>query len=420
MKILYLIIIFALTCNPLVSQIVEPNYDESKVPQFTLPDPLVLFNGKAVTNSEAWELRRKELFQLFEQEVYGVSPEWDGTLSASLLWENDQTLGGKAKGKEVKLTLKKGERELDLYLLIFLPNSAQPVPIFLGYNFDGNHTVTHEKETLITKSWVSNSKEFLITNNQATAASRGMDESSWPVEEIVSKGFGLVTLYYGDVDPDFDDGFQNGVHALMGTPRDSSSWGSVAAWAWGLSRVMDYLEENGAIDSDKVAVLGHSRLGKAALWAGACDSRFAMVISNNSGCGGAALSKRQFGETVGVINTKFPHWFADNYKKYNQKEDVLPVDQHQLLALIAPRPLYVASALDDRWADPRGEFLASVAASPVWTLLGLPGLPVSEMPEVEKPVSGTIGYHIRTGKHDITFYDWLQYLDFAEKHFLKQ
>lgn len=420
MNTMWMLLMLPLLPITLLAQEIATNYDESKVPEYTLADPLVFENGKAVNDTKAWEGRRNEILRMFEQEVYGSSPEWDGTLTASVVWENNQALGGKATGKEVKLTLIRGERELNLYLLIFLPHSSQPVPFFLGYNFNGNHTITNEKETLITKSWVSNSKELFITGNQATAASRGLNESRWPVEEIVSRGFGLATIYYGDVDPDFDDGFQNGVHALMGTPRDSSSWGSVAAWAWGLSRVMDYLEENSAVDSEKVAVLGHSRLGKAALWAGASDTRFAMVISNNSGCGGAALSKRQFGETVGVINTKFPHWFADNYKKYNQKEDVLPVDQHQLLALIAPRPLYVASALDDRWADPRGEFLASIAASPVWKLLGLPGLPVSEMPEVEKPVAGTIGYHIRRGKHDITLYDWQQYLNFAEKHFLNQ
>jgi len=296
-------------------------------------------------------------------------------------------------------------------MLLILPKTAQKVPVFLGYNFNGNHTVTDDPMIELPVLWTDGKEPV-----QGKESERGSYSRRWPVKEIISRGYGIATIYYGDADPDFDDGFKNGVHALFDEKPDSFSWGSIAAWAWGLSRAMDYLETVPAIDSRKVIVLGHSRLGKAALWAGATDKRFSMVISNNSGCGGAALSKRVFGETVGSINRAFPHWFCDNFNKYNEKEQLLPVDQHQLLSLIAPRPLYVASADEDRWADPKGEFLSCRLASDVYVLLGKEGLPANEMPAVSTPVAGTIGYHMRKGEHDILLYDWQEYLNFADKH----
>ena len=396
------------------------NYDEAKVPKYTLPDPLVMADGTKVTDAEAWRARRRpELLELFRTHVYGRAPGKPEKMTFEVFDDEPKALGGKARRKQVAVyfTGRKDGPRMDL--LIYLPAGAKgPVPAFVGLNFAGNHSIHADPAIRIPQSWMRGRGEG-VEKSRATEAGRGKSAGRWPVEMIVSRGYAVATAYYGDIDPDTHDGFKNGVHGAFDKPgeRPTDAWGSVGAWAWGLGRAMDYFEADKDIDARHVAVMGHSRLGKTALWAGARDERFAIVISNDSGCGGAALSRRAFGETVARINTSFPHWFCENFRKYNGREGDCPVDQHMLIALMAPRPVYVASAEQDRWADPRGEFLSCAGADPVYRLLGADGLPAKEMPAVDKPVAGTIGYHIRSGGHNVTDYDWQQYLDFADKHY---
>lgn len=417
--------VFAVTLVPAKCTLGQPagaNYDEALVPDSELPDPLVMKDGTPVTTAEMWQsLRRPELLELFKREVYGRVPDADAVrVDCEVTRIDAHALDDTAVCKEIEVRVGDDDHSVTMTMLLFLPHTDEPVPVFLGLNFGGNQTIVDDPEITLNPNWMRNNPELGFVDNRATEESRGTAASRWPVRRIVERGYGLATIYYGDIDPDFDDGFENGVHGLFPSRTSSGDeWGSIAAWAWGLSRALDCLESDPDVDATRVALIGHSRLGKTSLWAGAADERFALVISNNSGCGGAALSRRQFGETVERINTSFPHWFCDNFLRYNDRENECPVDQHELIALIAPRPVYVASAVEDQWADPRGEFLSCVYADPVYRLLGCTGLGVDspESPALDEPInSGTIGYHIRSGGHDVTAYDWEQYLDFADRH----
>jgi hypothetical protein len=399
-------------------------YDEKDVPAYTLPDVLVTSGGRRVTTAEEWRtVRRPEILELFSSQVYGRVPAARVTMEVADIVTEATALGGTAKRKEITIRFKGGGLTESMILLLYLPAGAnKPVPVFLGLNFAGNHTISSDPGISVTKSWVPTDVESCVMGHTATPLSRGVASSSWPVERILERGYGLGTVYYGDIDPDFEDGFRNGVQPLFYAPGQtkpaSDEWGSIAAWAWGLSRAMDYLQTDPGVDSACVAVFGHSRLGKTALWAGATDPRFAMVISNDSGCGGAALSKRIFGETVGLINDHFPHWFCGNFKKYSHNEAALPVDQHMLIALIAPRPVYVASAEQDAWADPKGEYLSAFHAGSVYRLFGKTALASELMPPVNQAIiHQDVGYHVRSGAHALSRYDWECYLDFADWHF---
>ncbi len=387
---------------------------------YTLPDPLVCADGTPVTDTHTWEQRRRpEVLALLAENVYGRFPE--GRPRIEFRVSKQWRLENGSHCREVDMSIGSGANTLTARMLIFLPDLEQPVGCFAGLNFNGNHTTNTDPRISLPTSWVRNNEQFGVNDNRAKEKNRGAAASRWPVDTILDRGFAVVTMYYGDIDPDFDDGFQNGIQPFFYRPSqdrpDKSEWGSIGAWAWGLSRAMDYIESMPEIDGQRVAVIGHSRLGKTSLWAGANDPRFALVISNNSGCGGAAISRRKFGETVERINTVFPHWFCNRFVEFNDRENELPVDQHMLVAMMAPRSVYIASATEDQWADPIGEYESLVGASGVFELYGNPAID-RQPPKPDQPVRfGKIGYHLRSGKHDIQLYDWEQYLDFAETQF---
>ncbi len=387
---------------------------------YQLPDMLVTQSGKKITSVKDWEKqRRPEILAMFEQYVYGKTPVKNIPLRFVTISINPAALNGTATRKQVRVYFSKDEKYY-MDILLYLPNNNKPAPLFLGLNFGGNQAIHADTGILISRRWFRYGEGAAYTDHHATEASRGTQSTDWPVEEIIKRGYGLATIYYGDLQPDSSNSANAGIAPLFykngQTKPAPGEWGAIGVWAWGLSRAMDYLETDPAVDARKVAVIGHSRLGKTALWAGAQDKRFAFVISNDSGEGGAAITRRKYGETITKINTAFPHWFCDNYKAYNDREDELPVDFHELIALIAPRPVYVASASKDQWADPTGEYLSAWHAGEVYSLYGLMGLPGPIPPPVSTPVgSGSIGYHMREGEHAMRPYDWQQYLNFADR-----
>ena len=371
------------------------NYDEAKVPAYELPDPLQFDDGREVRNARQWEKKRRpQVLEVFAQEMYGHMPARPEGLHFSTISE-ETVYAGLGLRKVVRIYLDADQTHW-FDVLIHLPkDAAGPVPMFVGLNFKGNDATLDERA-----------------------------DFRWPYELVLKAGMGVATAWRDSIEP---DGKDSKLAEAEGVCRDGGvrswynkdgDWGAISAWAWGLSRIVDYLETDEAYDTDRLAVIGHSRLGKTALWAGANDLRFDMVISNDSGCCGAALSRRKFGETFEVIDTAFPHWFTREFDKYKGREETFPADQHWLIALAAPRPVYVASATEDLWADPKGEWLAAKAAEPVYALFGMQGLDDSMPAPDVSDGDGRIGYHIRTGKHNILAFDWQQYISFMNRHLI--
>ncbi len=406
-----------------------PNYDEARVGPVVLPDVLLGPDGTRAKDPDDWRRRvRPHQLRLLESAVYG---RWlpPAPVTPADVERADVVLadGVRARRLQARLLLGEGAASHPVEVLLYLPANAspsaddapRPAPVFLELNFRGNHAQHPDPGIRLSTSWMPADANAGIVEHRATEASRGTLSRRWPVEAMLNRGYGMATAYCGDIFPDRPDGRPDSVLAMLGRPLadplPEDEPGAITAWAWGLARILDWLVTLPEVDPARVIVVGHSRLGKTALWAGACDERFAMVVSNDSGCGGAALSRRMFGETVGVITDRFPHWFAPAFATYAGREDRLPCDQHTLLAMTAPRTLAVASATEDRWADPRGEFLAAVAAEPVWQLFGLAGLGRMEPPPPDVLVGDRVTYHIRTGPHDILLEDWRRFADAADR-----
>jgi len=391
---------------------------------YSLPDPFVMLGGRRVTSREQWHKeRRSELKTLFQQYMYGSLPPKPVRQRATIAAEYPDFLAGKATLKLIRIDMgEAGSPQIDLMLV--LPNQrTTPAPVFLAMNFAGNQSLTADPRVPLARGWVYKDGKG-VTNHLCTEASRNADVNhwprhEWPLTEIIGRGYALATFYSGDIDSDRAE-VSNGVYAWLanGDParNNPTNRGSIAAWAWGFHRCVDYLISDRDINAQRIAVLGHSRQGKAALLAGAFDERIALVVPHQAGCGGTAPSRGKVGESVKRINTSFPHWFNAAFKQFNDEPERLPFDQNCLVALCAPRPVLFSNATEDQWANPTGQFEVLRAADPVYGFLGVEGLNAAEMPPPGHLVDSRLGYYIRDGMHSMTTGDWVIFLNFADRH----
>jgi hypothetical protein len=380
------------------------NYEEAKVGAYTLPDPLVLQNGQTVQDATTWfRQRRPEILQAYETEIYGRIPERVPKMKFEVVETDANALDGAAIRKHIVGRIGDNPDGPKVNVTLYLPAKASaPVPVLLHLTFFGSSIAP-------------------AAATSTNAAARPRFSEAGPITNILAHGYGYAILRYTEFEGDSASNSLTLVRKLSLAPDQAKpaadEWGTISAWAWGASRVLDYFESDRAVDAKRVAVVGHSRLGKTVLWAGARDPRFALVFSSCSGEMGAALARRDFGETVDDMAANFPWQFAGNFQKYAGHWTNMPVDAHMLIALSAPRPVFITGGTQDQWADPRGEFLAEVAAGPVYRLLGKKDLGTSELPPLDTPlISGDLGFHYHTGGHTITPADWEAFLDFADQH----
>ena len=388
----------------------EPNYDENLVPVFQLPCPLTKADGTKVTTADEWEkFRRGEVLEYLSEHMFGTIPPAPREMKIEVLSEKE-VFGGLGSRKNVRLVFSdKFAENIAFDILIYAPQ-RENAPCVTGLNFGGNHSIEEDSSIPL--------QDYPVPEK---IVERGSQHRRWIPEYLLERGFGLVTGCYNQLFCDKTDGAPDSIYRLFHTSEvlaaaAPGTYTAISAWSWGLMRIMDCIENCGIFDTSKVIVTGHSRLGKTALWAGANDQRFNIIVSNNSGCGGAALTKREFGETLEIMNGIFPHWLTPQAKIDGKKPQEISYDQNFLLALAAPRPLAVASASEDLWADPKGEFLGLTGTNSVYHLYGRPGIATTPVPQGGECIdNGVRHYHCRVGKHDILHYDWEKYLDFAER-----
>jgi dienelactone hydrolase len=401
--VLILITNMEVSAQPTLGDIIQ---NDSLFPK-NIPPLLISSNGKVIQTKKDWEkIRRPELEQLLENEIYGIVPSVHVKMTALVVEQDDNAIGGKAIRKQVKITFtRKDHKSVSVALLMYIPKGLKKFPTFLGYNFNGNETIYPDPMILPSQEWNGNNKQS------------GKDSLNWPVASIINAGCGVATMYYWELAPDKED-FSLGIYPLFYQPNQvkplANEWGGLAAWAWGLSKALDYLVTDKQVDAKRIIVLGHSRLGKAAIWAGAKDQRFAGVISSGSGAMGVSISKNKKGETLSAVIKRFPRWTSGNFKKYLNQDSNLPFDQHMVVALVAPRPMYISSASEDQWADPSHEYLSAYLSTEVYALYGYPKWQY-QIPQIQQPIKGRISQHIRNGKHDILPYDWNLFLEFAKR-----
>ena len=401
---------------PTVVAGIPVNYDEAKVGTYKLPDPLVTSKGARVRDAATWtRVRRPEILRMIETTQFGRAPAKPEKVVVDRFDTGTPALGGKAIRRQTTLYFTEDRSGPKAELLSYVPADAKgPVPLLLQISFSANASVVADSGIKPAEVWNAREKRRM----PAPTGQFGRVD----ILPFLEQGIGFATLYYGDIEPDFDGGIPFGIRGRYLKPGQTQfapdEWGTIAAWAWGLSRVMDHLETEPAIDAKRVALLGASRLGKTVLWTGAMDQRFAVILASVSGESGAALSRRNYGETVRHMtdSTRYDYQFARAYQTYGDRVDQLPFDGHMLISLIAPRPLLLQTGSTDYWSDPKGEYLAAVAASPVWRLLGTEGLGIDHLPAAGEPVLSRLGYYMHAGGHGILRQDWPVFLAFMRKH----
>ena len=396
------------------------NLDEAKVGSYTLPPLLTAADGKPVKTAAEWlRKRRPEILALYQEHVHGHTPTAKlKELSFKVVEEDRAALGGTAHRKQIEVRFAKKPEAPVMHLLLYTPASAKGrVPVFLCLHFSGNWAIVDDPGVRFYDTWDRKTEKRVTP----PADTRRGTSKEWDVPLVLSRGYGVAAVYYGDIEPDLDAGagLPHGVRPLFWKPgqteRAPDDWGAIGAWAWGLSRALDYLQKDRDVDGKRVIAVGQSRLGKTVLWAGAQDQRFAAVVASCSGEGGAALSRRDYGENLDNMTTTYLYQFSENFHGYYRKWNDLPVDAHMLVALMAPRPLLLNTGSEDQWSDPHGEFLAAQAAAPVWALFGKKGPAAGEpQPPLDRPLLDDLAFHEHTGRHAILPTDWRVFLDFAD------